>query len=118
MGSHLGAGFAWHGLYPNKTYYIQAPVVFEYNFGQGSEPNTRAEIGGFVGLGYGFNFNGSEKAWGTDTYNVNGIVATFGLRRVIKNIPLGFRMQYLFDLKNSDYGIWGIGFYYFFGDFK
>lgn len=116
IGTHLSGGYAWHSFEPEKTYFYEAPLVLECNFGKGSEPSTRSKTGGFVGIGYGINRNGSEKAWGNDSYNADGIVFTFGVRRIVKDIPLGIRMQYLYNLEESEYSIWGFGLHYFLGE--
>ncbi len=116
IGTHLSGGYAWHSFEPKKTYFYEAPLVLECNFGKGSEPSTRSKTGGFVGIGYGINRNGSEKAWGNDSFNADGIVFTFGVRRIVKDIPLGIRMQYLYNLEESEYSIWGFGLHYFLGE--
>lgn len=116
LGTHLGGGFAWHSFLSEKTYYYEAPLVFEYNFGQGSEPNTRSKTGGFIGIGAGVNRSGSEKAWGIEEYNAAGMIFTVGIRKTIKDIPLGLRISYLYNFSNPDYNVWGVGFYYVFGE--
>lgn len=120
FGTHISGGLAWHSFISGNTYYFQSPLVIEFHYGKGSIPNVRKILGGFVGAGYGFHLIGSEKAWRVKEYEAHGIVLTTGLRHVFKeiNLPFCLRIQYLFNLKNSLYGVWSVGISYFFKELK
>jgi hypothetical protein len=116
IGSHFGAGYAWHSFESDGSYYYDFPLLLEYQFGHGSEPSTRSKTGGFAGIGGGINRIGNGSAWNNDGYNAYGIVLNAGVRRNIKDNPLGFRISYMINLNEADYRVIGFGLFYFFGE--
>ena len=118
IGTHMTLGYAWHVRVPDaKSFAYDLPLLLEYNFGQGSEPNTRKKLGGYIGVGYGIfgvndrtNFGTLERAEG---FNLSG-----GVRVKINNqIPIGIRFSYMINHKNEHFML-GLGLYYTFGELK
>jgi len=119
VGTHLSVGYAWDTEIPGaSSFAYDVPLLLEFNFGHGSEPNTRKKVGGFIGAGYGINGIHASEKFGK-IYKAEGLTFGGGIRFKIQNkYPLGIRLSYLINNKHHQYTILGLGVFYTFDELK
>jgi hypothetical protein len=88
VGTHLGAWIAINSRTGGGVA-LDLPLVVEYN-------DADAEIGGFVGAGYGINLMGASGYGGN---NSAGPLVNAGFRAVLFGQPITIRASYLLNTK-------------------
>ena len=104
---------------------FEAPLAFDFNFGHGALERTRADAGGFIGLGYGYYYGGFSEIIITGfgdfiTSGSNSILAPYA--------HVGIRFQafetnmsasvFTYIPTSSDVQIFGVRLLYELTDFK
>jgi hypothetical protein len=116
-------GTVYGSSYDNNTvnFYTNIPVMLNVNFGAGSSKENRSRFGGFVGGGFGYNYNAStehviyDENGNMQIVNMSG--STFGpaanggfrirTGRASKNIEI--RMYYFRGLNSPKLDLYQIG---------
>jgi hypothetical protein len=109
IGTHLGAWIALNSRTGGGVA-LDLPLVVEYNFGHASYNDADAEIGGFVGAGYGINLMGSSSYGGNSS---SGPLVNAGFRAVLFGQPVTIRASYLLNTTPlTGHDVIGLGFGY------
>ncbi|HPE55253.1 MAG TPA: hypothetical protein P5514_15685 [Bacteroidales bacterium] len=116
LGTHFGLGFNFSSREGATTLAIDLPLVAEVNFGHASQPYSRADYGGFAGIGYGYSKLGQSGEW-ESYYNseASGLVINGGFRGYINDSSVGARISYLLNFRENGSNIIGLGVFYTFG---
>jgi len=123
VGTHLGLGLS--GGTNSQTgaegsFLLDLPLMAELNFGHAANSDSRADWGGFAGLGYGYNTMAYSEntAFGTvsGSSSSSGLVINAGIRtKAIKDISCGLRVSYMINFKTGGSDVFGIGAFYTLG---
>jgi hypothetical protein len=95
-----------------NSFALDLPIVAEINFGHGANPDTKSSFGGFAGLGFGISKIGSSDSFGSDYNNAAGLVVNAGMRAILQENPVGFRVSYLLNTKEDFENVIGLGVFY------
>jgi hypothetical protein len=114
VGTHLGLGMSNNTMTGSRSLALDLPLVAEINFGHGAHADTRSSVGGFAGIGYGISRLGADNENGNISNEASGPVLNAGVRALLNDVPVGFRLSYLLNTKEGG-NVAGVGFFYTFG---
>lgn len=93
---------------------FDVPLMFDYNMGCNSTPDNESGFGGYVGLGFGYNYTGISSGYGDENMNSYGPIVHAGISFLISkdSRPLTFGAFYKLGMEEGKFKTFGINILY------